>query len=579
MRELLNSLKFKQDFSKNQDFIQILDPMSSGFITSLSFSRILHIKNPEILYKCFKIKENQKITCSNFIKALRDEPLIRKVSHIKSSNSLSFVKSKDFRDLEYNSYLEKHKEIKNSRGIHENYASLDTNQIYKRMNFTEPKKKSNERNYKLNLILNKPLNFTYNTQLNIINNGSDMRNWTERKFYSNNIIENMKTTQKNQFIDKNFISPTKEQSKSYHESQEKFVINQNFTQNYIIKNDNSSNNLTNEKIIITNIDNIEKKNDDIVDHNDKNDQENKAEIVSQDLTPQNSRDQEEINENHELLTTVIIREPELNGQINELSNRNQANSSQNNDNDDKIPLINQLKESFLIPKDLAIPQNTLKVPEKLSIQRKSSGMIYESLILCLEQIYKQMKEKIIIYHHPIIYLMICGLQNEDIGIFFKQALLQMFEIKSFAIYKDNKLRSIYEEELEEYERIKRESLLMSSFSIGDSENLEKSGLFIHKLGENNEEIIIIYKINQPSEDNIMYLYFQLLEKYNFSGFKEHLAKFILIIDNIVNKVSNVEVTAIVKELLTLIKYFIVNFKALFLEHIKKILTRTFELDM
>ena len=121
---------------------------------------------------------------------------------------------------------------------------------------------------------------------------------------------------------------------------------------------------------------------------------------------------------------------------------------------------------------------------------------------------------------------------------------------------------------------------MDSFSIGAvAENLEKKGVFIQKLGENKDDNVIVYTINNPNEDNIMYSYFQLVEKYNFLGFKEHLTKFILLIDSIVLEKKAVELGFIVRELLNLIEYFIVNFKVLCLDHIKTVLSRSFDLEM
>lgn len=122
---------------------------------------------------------------------------------------------------------------------------------------------------------------------------------------------------------------------------------------------------------------------------------------------------------------------------------------------------------------------------------------------------------------------------------------------------------------------------MNSYNIGEAaENLEKSGLFLHKVGKENDDSKIFYRINQPSEDNLMYLYFLLLEKFNFVGFKDHLTKYILLMDSILMEEKNtIEPRIIIRQLLSLMEYFIMNFKVLFLESIKKNLSKSFDLEM
>ena len=227
--------------------------------------------------------------------------------------------------------------------------------------------------------------------------------------------------------------------------------------------------------------------------------------------------------------------------------------------------------------------NLLQIPQEICTNesRKGSTLVYESLILSLEEIYREMKKKVLFYQKSIVFLLTSALKPEEkLDFFFKFSLLKVFGVQSFAIYRENAITTIYAEEIAVFETLKKKSLLINSLSMGSLENyVEKEGLFAQKL-ENEQETLVFYRLARQNSQENQVNYFQLVEKYKFVGFKENLAKFVLLIEKIlVKRQINVEIRAVLLEFLALVEYFIINFKVVFLENIKKTLADAFDLEM
>ena len=630
MREWLSSLKYRQDLANSPEVLRELDPSDTGFLSISAFARLTNGHSPETIAHCFGFRGKDRISKRDFYEFLRKKPGFEQPTPSFEHPTLSFHKNttslflqKDLRDLEYTSYLDKSNDLKSARGIGNN-------------GFGGYKQGKNE-------VFNKKLHFNYG---GIRKNYDGDRFWTERKLYTPRPgNSNGSTKEKSQNLNW-FLSNSKEYSRSLYENNKNEKVNRNLL---VDLKENGGNAINSERKyygeqkisddiekMLRIVEDIKKtsENEENVKTPEKNYEKNeiskeKNEVFEKIMGEDTTKIVENLRKNSKIEKKVSLEEEKKSEKIDE-NEKNLEKPEENQENpSQQSPLIHidtfhrtkspteptlnviepkdstDLKSNYL--KDgktynsIEVPDNhsgsvknlssdnqignLLKVPDSLVNERKNSSVIYESLILSLEEMYRQVKRKILVYQQPIIFLMVSGslksqVSEETMAKFFQRCLLDIFDIQSFAIYSDNLIRTPYKDDIDYYERLKLESLLMDSFSIGAvAENLEKKGVFIQKLGENKDDNIIVYTINNPNEDNIMYSYFQLVEKYNFLGFKEHLTKFILLIDSIVLEKKAVELGFIVRELLNLIEYFIVNFKVLFLEHIKTVLSRSFDLEM
>lgn len=559
LREWLSFIKYKQDILKNKDLIFTLDPSNSGFITVSSISKLVTPHFQETLFEILGFNGKNQMSHQEFLEKLSLPKKNLQQDHKKALSSLNFFKEKDLFDIEYNNYLQKFKEIKTM-----------THQQMSARNFGRDKDITDNFKQNTTKLMNVFNNHQYSTRNNqfLSKNNYDNFFWTEKKKYTPSKL-NGESVKKDHLIEKPFFSASKEPSKSFHEN---------------LKIDNLL-----EKFKDTFFDKKIKKHEYSI---KKYDPKQQTEPASNNIKTYSNNQKTDLPNEIPINIESPKEEPKTKEEQN-LSVQSIERKEKFIENNEKIVETNQTQNQ--VPLDpnprtsietgQVKSSNLLKVPENLRDQRKSSSLIYESLILTLEDIYKKLKEKTLFYQKSIVFLMwSISEDNEDLKsyeIFFKKVLLDIFGIESFAIYSQNTMKTIYNEHSQFYERLKLESLLMDSFSIGCAEDsLEKEGLFVQKLGDSHEEVMIFYKIGNINEDNIIYQYFKLVEKYKFIGFKDHLVKFTLLIESmLLKKQEKVEIREIMKTFLSLIEYFIMNFKVLFLENLKKLISRTFNLEM